>query len=326
MAHEVENMFSVNETPWHNLGRVLHAAPSTADAIRMAGLDWTVNMRPLMTSDATPVDAARAVVRSSDGRVLGVVGSDYHPLQNAEAFSFFDPFIASGEATLETAGSLREGSRVWILAKLSRDPSVIVKGDEVLKFILLANSHDGTMAIRVGFTPIRVVCANTLALADSHKASKLLKIKHHKGAATTLEAVRDVMNTANACFEATADQYRFLASRRIVDSDLAKYVKAVFRAAPPPSTGLVLHNGGATPQEKPSRVLDTVKRLLETGRGAQLPGVKGTLWGAYNAVTEYVAYERGSKDDVRVDHTWFGTGAQINDRALKMAMAMANAG
>jgi hypothetical protein len=133
------------------------------------------------------------------------------------------------------------------------------------------------------------------------------------------------MNTANAAFEASADQYRFLASRQIVESDLRRYVKSVFSAPQAPSTGLVLHNGGAATQDKKSRVFDDVQRLFLVGRGNQLPGVRGTFWGALNAVTEYVSHERGNDQGTRLDHQWFGTGAAINARALQQAMVMARA-
>lgn len=326
MSHEVESMFSVSDAPpWHGLGTVLNAAPTTGEAIKFAGLDWTVSARALMTADGAPCDMAQAMVRSTDGRVLGVTGAAYTPFQNVDAFSWFDPFLHAGEATLETAGSLRGGSRVFILARLARDPSVIVPGDEVQKFILLSNAHDGKMAVRVGFTPIRVVCANTLALAHNASASKLIRVSHTSGMTATLDAIRDVMNTANAAFEATAEQYRFLASRQIVESDLRRYVKSVFSAKAEPSTGLVLHNGGAAPEEKKSRVFDDVQRLFLVGRGNQLPGVRGTYWAAYNAVTEYVAHERGTDQATRVDHTWFGTGAALNARALSQGLAMASA-
>ncbi len=326
MAHEIESMFSVNEVPWHGLGTVLDRPPTVAEAMRAAGLDWTVALRGVRTEDGVEVPGARATVRESDGRVLGCVGTAYTPLQNAEAFDFFDPFVAAGEATLETAGSLREGSRIWVLAKLARDPSVIVPGDEVNKFILLANAHDGSLTVRVGFVPIRVVCANTLALAEAHRASKLLRVRHQKNVVASLAQIHDVINTANASFEATAEQYRYLAATDIVEDDLKRYVKTVFA---PRSTAMIVAPSVIEGEllddedESKSRVYDSVKRLFETGRGAQLPGVRGTLWAAYNAVTEYIGYERGQSQDTRVDSMWFRGGAKLNARALESALAMA---
>jgi phage/plasmid-like protein (TIGR03299 family) len=166
MAHAVEQMMFVGATPWHGLGNQLDEAPTISEAITAAGLDWEVGLKDLFTGEGTPVPA-RATYRKTDNSILGVVGPRYTPLQNSDAFDWFQPFLDANECQLHTAGSLHSGQKVWVLAQLNRDNSEIVKGDEVSKFILLSNSHDGTTAIRVGYTPIRVVCANTMAMAHS---------------------------------------------------------------------------------------------------------------------------------------------------------------
>lgn len=330
MAHEIETMFSVRELPWHGLGTVLESAPSVADAIRAAGLDWDVELRPVVTVDGAAVPGTFASVRTSDGRVLGCVGSSYAPLQNREAFAFFDPFLAAGEATLETAGSLREGSRIWILARLARDPSVIAGDDEVRKYILLANGHDGSLCVQVGFVPIRVVCANTLALAQRSKASRLLRVRHQKNVAATLTALHDVMNTANAEFEATAEQFRWLASRGVDEDDLRRYVRTVFSRGALPSAGEAAPEvvdaeiALDEPAERGGRLFDSVRRLFESGRGNDRPAVRGTWWAAYNAVTEYLAHERGGDRDTRINSLWFAGGSRLNERALKAALVLAS--
>lgn len=313
MAHEIESMFFTGKTPWHGLGVPLPEAPTAEAAIRAAGLDWRVLTKPCTTVDGVPVPA-QATIRESDGRVLGVVGPSYVPLQNHEAFAFFDPFLEAGEATLETAGSLRDGQRIWVLAKLKRDPVVIVPqaDDAVLRYVLLSNSHDGTLAVRVGYCPIRVVCANTMAMAHEHNASRLLRVKHRKGVKDTLDDIREAMNLASAEFEATADQLRRLAATPILAEDLRKYVKRVFDL---PDTGPGADASGA-------RLLARVVPLVEEGRGNDLPGVRGTLWAAYNGVTEYLAYERGRDAGVRLDSLWFGAAQRLNQRALSVALEM----
>ncbi len=322
MAHEIESMFFVHETPWHRLGTRLEAPPTTREAIVAAGLDWEIGLKPLVTADGEAV-THRATYRKSDGAILGIVGPAWVPLQNTEAFAFFDPFLGAGEATLETAGSLREGKRVWVLAKMNRAPSVIVpKADDVVeKFILLSNSHDGSLAVRVGFTPVRVVCANTLSMAFDDKASKLIRVRHQKNMVSTLAAVRDVMNVANTAFEATAEQYRRLARTDIVAADLSRYVQLVFQ---PNKARVIIErpaNDSGEESDK-SRMHDTIAQLFESGRGNTLPGVRGTLWAAYNAVTEYVSHERGRSDETRLN-ALFNDGAQLNQRALDVALAMA---
>lgn len=317
MAHEVEQMMYVGQTPWHRLGKRFVEAPSLEDAIVAAGLDWKVTTEPVL-SQSGEVLPALATRRSSDGRILGVVGPTYNPLQNSEAFDFFRPFLESGEAAIETAGSLRMGQRVFVLAKLKLDPMEVVKNDAVQKYVLLSNSHDGTLAVRVGFTPIRVVCANTMALAHDSKASKLIRVRHTKNVLDNLDQIRSVMNLANAEFEATAEQYRLLASKEIKQADLEKYVKLVFN-----TNKKLAEAEGNIDSLNNRRLINGVQPLFEKGRGNDMPGVKGTLWAAYNAVSEYLQYERGSDDQARLDQMWFGQGAQLNKRALDVGVMMA---
>ena len=142
MSHEVEKMVFAGATPWHGLGTEIDDATTFWDAFKMAGLDWEVQTEPLFRGDGSEVKA-QASVRQSDNRVLGVVGPRWTPLQNRDAFEVFEPLVDSGDLKLHTAGSLREGERVWVLCQLNLDNSEIVKGDEVSKFALLSNGHDG---------------------------------------------------------------------------------------------------------------------------------------------------------------------------------------
>lgn len=326
MAHQVENMFSVRETPWHGLGTVLTDSPDNAhDAAVQGGLAWSVNLRPLFLSDGRQVDS-QAVVRSSDSSILGVVGARWTPLQNADAFAWFDPFTKSGQASYTTAGSLCGGRRVWILAELNRRPVEIVSGDAVRKFLLLSNSHDGSLAVSVGFTPIRVVCANTLAMAHGDKASQLIRLRHTRGLAPALDEVRDVINAADACFEATAEQYRTLARRNVANrSDLRDYVQRVLELSNETKTvrsADLAARGGLT--AKSADIMAAVLANFDgDGHGANLPGVRGTWWSAYNAVTEYLSYTRGRTADSRLDSLWYGDSAKTNARALELALGMA---
>jgi len=314
MAHEIENMFYMNETPWHRLGTRVIEIPTADEAIVAAGLNWKVETKPLYMADGTQVPN-KAVVRDSDNSVLGVVGANYQPLQNKDAFNFFNPFVESGLATFETAGSLRQGKRVWILAKINKDPMTIVSNDIVEKYVLLAHGHDGLMSVRVGFTPIRVVCANTLAMSVNNEGSSLLRVKHTKNLQDNLDKVAQIMNLANQKFEATAEQYRFLASREFNAKDLEKYVKLVF-------VGPKYEQMEAEGKNPARDVLPKVIQLFENGRGNSMLGVRGTVWAAYNAVNEYLGYERGADEQARLDKMWFGDSANLNKKALDVALAM----
>lgn len=322
MSHELEiingeaQMFYRGEAPWHKLGRFIEPDETltSEQAIVAAGLDWTVDTKPLFLADGTQAPS-NATVRSDNGNILGVVGKNYTPLQNKNAFTFFDEFINSGQASFETAGSLKDGKKIWALAKINKDPLVIAGDDIVDKYILLSNSHDGTTAVRAGFTPIRVVCANTMAMAHQKGTSQLIRIKHGKNVADNLERVAEIMNVANQQFEATAEQYRFLASRNINSTDLETFIKLVF-------TGpkyVELESQGLTVNK---RIIENVIPLFEKGRGNDMTEIKGTAWAAYNAVNEYLQYERGSDDDSRLNSMWFGDGANLNQRALDVITKM----
>jgi phage/plasmid-like protein (TIGR03299 family) len=314
MPAEVETMAFAGATPWHGLGTPL-ADNDLYDWQRTcekAGLDWDVELVALQTADTHAKVDHRAVRRTSDSRVLGVVGPRYAPLQNNDAFAWFQPFLDAREAALHTAGSLRQGSRVWVLAKLNRDPLVIAEGDEVEKYLLLSHGHDGSLAVRVGFTPVRVVCANTLAMAHGSDASRLIRVKHTKEIHGNLANIREVMDLANQEFEATAEQFKLLARRSINQADLRRYVKRVLGV-----------QEDQEPSTRMSKIMEEIIALAESGRGNNLPAVRGTYWSAYNGVTEWLSYERGRSPGSRLNSLWFGGSATMNRQALDTALAMA---
>jgi phage/plasmid-like protein (TIGR03299 family) len=311
MAHQVESMMFRGQAPWHGLGRYLQNPPTVEEGIAAAGLDWRVSLETLALTDGRDVDH-KAIVRETDRSILGVVGPQYRPLQNADAFNWFQPFLDSGEVELHTAGSLQAGRKVWVLAKFNRPAMEIAEGDHVKKYLLLSNSHDGSQAVRVGFTPVRVVCANTLSLAHRDNTSQLLRCRHTAGVKVTLDMIRQTVNIANECFEATAEQYRQLARRKINRADLRKYIRKVFDLGEDEKVST-----------RQANILATVERYFDSGRGTELPAVKGTVWAAYNAVNEYLAYERGRSADSRLDSLWFGQAAAIDRQALQIATEFA---
>lgn len=314
MPAAVENMMFVGETPWHGLGNKVDDGINVNDAIVAAGLDWEVGLKDLQTVDGVPV-SHRATYRKSDGSILGVVGPRYTPLQNRDAFDWFQPFLDANECAIHTAGSLHYGQKVWVLAQLNRDNSEIVSGDEVCKFILLSNSHDGTTAIRVGYTPIRVVCVNTLAFAHNNTNSKLIRIRHTRSSQKNLENVRDIMDNINAEFEATAEQYRFLAGKNFNQKDINKYVKVVLGIDKTPDEDI---------KTRTRNIMDEIMTRIE-GPKQSATNVRGTWWAAYNGFNEYLNYAKGRTTDNRLDSLWFGVNANDNMKALNTALEFANA-
>jgi phage/plasmid-like protein (TIGR03299 family) len=311
MAHEIENMMYVGKKPWHSLGTAFVEPPTLDEAIVAAGLNWTVTTEPVYSAAGEQLPA-QLTRRSSDSSILGVVGPNYVPLQNVEAFDFFRPFIdGAGGVTIETAGSLRQGKRVFILCKINNDPMVIKGNDTVEQYLLLSNSHDGTLAVRAGFTPIRVVCNNTLSMAMNNNASKLIRVRHTKNIVANLDLVRQTMDLANKQFIATAEQYRLLANREINTEDLKKYVSQVFNSK------VIDSSEGSS-----GRVYNQIVPLFEKGRGNDMKEIRGTLWAAYNAITEYIQYERGNNSEIRLDQAWFGQGSVLNKKALDVGLTM----
>ena len=311
MAHLVESMMYVGKTPWHGLGTQIPEDKklSVKEAIVAAKLDWQVELRHLFTENQKGIKSGiidhYAVCRTSDNAFLGIVGTDYVPLQNEEALEWFQPFLDDDEATLETAGSLKGGRQVWVLAKIRDGNKDVGKQDPVAHYILLSNAHEGSVAVRVGFTPIRVVCNNTLTLAHDSKASKLLRVRHTSNLHENLELVRDIMNVARNEFNATVSQYRHLQKRGIDASGLERYVRVVFS---------VPDNGG-------KELIPNIIYLFENGRGSKEAG--RTYWGAYNAVTEYLNYFRGKTQDNTLSSLWFGESNHVNKKALHVALKMA---
>ena len=333
MSHEVESMFSVGVRPWHMLGHVLKAAPSCAEALTLAGLNWRVELRPLRTDIVdggidVEVPSHRAVVRMDTGAVLGVVGEDFRPFQNADAFAFFEPLVSEGLLALDTAGSLRQGRRVWIMGKLAGvDPAEIVAGDVVEPFVLLCHGHEGSLALRVGFDPVRVVCQNTLNMALD-AGDGLFCLRHTAGLASGLESIREALANQIRIFRGSVESWQVLAAKRCTGDDFERYALRVFGRTTGEGDGEVRKTGPGA--EAGSRLLEVVRPLFESGAGNDAPGVRGTWWAAYNARTEWLTHLRGSQQgdafdraERRFDSLHFGDARKIGLRSLMLALEAA---
>lgn len=323
MAHEFESGFFVKQGAWHRLGTVLGDAPTTADAIIAAGLDWEVIERPVSVNYATndgmishvTVPDYKALVRSTDSKVLSVVGSGYQPLQNKDAFSWFDPFVSSGKVKLETAGALRGGRRVWVLARIVDVVGEVVKNDPILPFLLLSNGHDGQNAIRVGLTATRVVCMNTLGMAERSMESgkePFVKIHHHKGMKSALELVQNSVSLATRTFEIQMDMFRRMRKTPLPMEGFRKYIVDVFKV-----DESLLKTGN-------SRIVQNLSDIYCDSRVPGQAGIEGTVYGAFNAVTYFLDHKRGRTSETRLDSTWFGMGKTIRDRAVSLANQLIN--
>lgn len=323
MPHElyIENgrasMFYVGQEPWHGLGTKLDGPATSAEAIRAAKLAWEVVKKPLCAVEdgiSLPLSRRFAVVRHDlwgkpECRVLGIVGENYTPLQNREAFEFLDPIVGKGEAIYHTAGALRQGERVWILAKLPSDIRVI--GDDIAeKYLLLSNSHDGESSVQIKFTPIRVVCQNTLTMAL--RQGPTVRVAHQKDVRQRLREAEKLLGLIHRRFDEIGQIFQAMTRYPINSDQLGEYLKLVF---PTPSD----------PDDEPAfrRVREDRLRaqyFFANGSGNQAKGVSGTLWAAYNGVTEYIDHHLTRQTpDRRLDSIWFGGGYMIKARAFRVA-------
>ena len=332
MSHEVERMFSVTETPWHGLGAILPSHPDI-DKVRELAFPWEVEMKQLYIRDEVGLADAwlarrtgadyksikhHAAVRKDNGYVLGVHGPNWTPLQNGDLLEKFRPLYDQGKIVFETAGTLNKGKKVWVLAQIVGDPGEVVKGDPVFKYLLLANGHDGSLAATVGFTPIRVVCANTLAWAVENADGRLLRVIHTPLVSDTVSKLFETINVANQQFEAGMEIWQALAKRSIVETDFHAYVKLVF--------GKSRHRNkeeARVDEIRVENIWEQIQPLMEKGHGTDIPGVKGTYWGAYNAINQYLNYDVGRSQGTRLGSLWLGSGAKRNRIALDKAKELA---
>jgi phage/plasmid-like protein (TIGR03299 family) len=321
MPANIESMAFSGQVPWHRLGTRLDNPATAREAITAAGLAWEVQKQPLYTGPERNVRVIdRYVVcrtdrlEQSDGGQLGVVGSDYEPLQNHEAFSFLDPVVGENAANYHTMGSLRGGRQIWLLAKLPGEIRVTSQ-DVTEKYILLSNSHDGTSAVRIGLTPIRVVCQNTLNLALRGMGG--VTIRHHAEVASRVKEAHRLIGIVNKAYDTVGLTMQGMVKIPMTGEKPYEYFRAVL----------------PLPEEKEDIVHDRVKEkqkrlaeLFETGIGNSLPEVRGSLWAAYNAVTQWVdreSYTARNKEPLK--SIWFGEGAGIKQRAFDNAKELISA-
>ena len=223
MPANVETMMYVREKPWHGLGTMVAEAPTSPDAQRLAGLDWNVRQEEVRDLRGKAIPGYRANVRESDESVLGIVGERYKVVQNADAFRFTDELIG-GDVRYETAGSLREGRQIWLLAKM---PAEKLAGDEVEPYLCFTNSHDGGGAVRVCMTPVRVVCNNTLNLA-LQTATRAWAMRHTESVEAKLNEARNCLLHARKYMDGLSEYADAAARKKISDGDLRDILKEMF--------------------------------------------------------------------------------------------------
>lgn len=337
MAHNINfnsetgrySFFSVKEKAWHGLGQIVEQYPTSEEAIKFAGLDYEVVKSPLFTKGSGIIQTADSIeigsnelevpnyfanIRTDNNAVLGVVGKDYHIVQNREAFNFFDAIVGGSQGILyETAGVLGQGERIFITAKLP-DYIRVGNGDDVTeKYIFLTTSHDGSGSITAAFTPIRIVCQNTLN-ASLRSMSNVVRIKHTSGAKQHLENAHKVMGLADTLSNQLEGIFNQWAKVKVTDQAVKKLIQL---ALCPNRETLDLLKKGA--EDEVSIVFKNVVQdafaYAMTSDTQQMDTTKGTLFGAYNAVTGYYQNVRNYKDDeAKLQSIVMGGTAQIKSQ------------
>ncbi len=310
MAANVETMFFTGRTaPWHGLGTMVENAPTSEDALILAGLDWKVVQKNLVTEDGFSVPGFKANVRDLDNRTLGVVTDRYKVVQNDEAFSFTDSLLGEG-VTYETAGSLQEGRRTWILAKLPQ--RYIISGDELTPYLVFMNSHDGTGAIKAAMTPIRVVCQNTLNLALA-TAKRSWSTNHVGDIRGKLQDARDTLLYAERYMAELGKAIDVLNRQKLSDKQVYEYIDQLFP----------LMDNATEQQKKNLRRMkeDVAKRYFET---PDLQHVGKNAYRFVNAVSDFATHAKPLRERSNYRETLFGRtvdGNALIDKAYSLAAA-----
>lgn len=315
MAHELEmvngqaQMAYVGEVPWHGLGVEVPEDTSAMDMMTLAGLDWRVEeVESFVEFDGRKIPTGmKALVRDIDGKVLTQTGQNWNPVQNHEAFEFFHDFVEAGDMKMHTAGSLKGGQIVWALAKV-QDSFELFNGDKVDSYLLFSNPHQYGKTIEVRFTPIRVVCNNTLTASLNMDAKHQVRLNHRR--AFDAESVKTMLGVAHTKMEKYRNMAEFLGSKRYTNTKLDEYLTEIFGI----KTGT---KGDLT------RTGENVRELINTQPGAEY--AEGSWWQAFNAVTYFTDHVAGRSADTRLQSAWFGFNQKKKVDALNLAVEYAEA-
>lgn len=309
MAAEVETMFYTRETPWHGLGTRVVEAPSSKDALYLSGLDWNVEQEPIYTETGNWIRGFKANIRDTDQKVLGVVTDRYRVIQNEEAFAFTDELLGEG-IRYETAGSLQGGRKVWLLAHLPQE--YIIADERISPYLLFSNTHDGSGAIRVAVTPIRVVCNNTLNLA-LNTAKRSWSTIHTGDIRSKLEEAKNTLFMANAYMDELGREFENLRRKRLTEKQVMEYI------------GLLVpldENGTSQQQRNVIRLQNDMKM-----RYFDAPDLQDVGYNAYrfiNAVSDFATHAEPLRKTANYKEQVFARTVEGNpliDKAYKMMCA-----
>jgi len=317
--HELEikndkaSMFYVGEKPWHGLGVKLDNPATAEQALKYAKLDFGVDITPAKFNIGRKqliVPDKYVTYRTDTNAGLGVVGKGYKPLQNTDAFKFFDTLVGEGEAIYETAGVLFDGRRVWIAAKLPN--SITLKGDDIIdQYCILSNSHDGSSSVSAFMSPIRVVCNNTLSAALSSTKNKV-NVRHTTNVAKNVEMAHELLGLQNVTTKALQEAYDVLQNKQINKKFIEEFMEKLY---PRKEETKGVTNG--------DRIKEAITEAFETSPGSNLRSSKGTAFGLYNGVTYYSNHAKVySGANQRLNSIWYGGTSLVDEKAMNILLDM----
>ncbi len=319
MSHEIEiingmaQMAYTGAVPWHGLGKEVPADLTPEQMLEAAGLNWEVQKFPTFAildendPDSVIETGQSALIRTKDKKLLDVVSDDWNPVQNAEAFDFFNEFVMAGDMEMHTAGSLKGGQIVWGLAKI-KDSFELFKGDQIDSYLLFSNFHKYGFSTDVRFTPIRVVCNNTLTLSLSTKVERMAKISHRKQFVAS--DVKDMLGIATDKLQKYKEMAQFLGSKKAKTESIVEYFERIFPLA------------NAT-EGKRSKNANIALGIIDTQPGSEY--AQGSWWQPFNAVTFMTDHVLGRTADTRMQSAWYGYNKGLKTKALELAVEMAEA-
>ena len=308
----METMAYAGETPWHGLGVQVENDLSVEEMVAAAGIDWTVSKHPTFyrVGDNEIETGKFALIRDTDNKFLSNVSDGWEPCQNVDAFSIFEEFVERSELEMHTAGSLKDGRVVWGLAKM-KEQFALFNDDVTEQYLLLVNPHTFGNGIHVRSTPIRVVCNNTLSFALG-KASEVQSTQNHR-TVFDAERMKEAIGIAQDKLKKYEEMAIFLSSKRYNDQSFRNFLQQIF-----PN-----HTMKEDKKEDLSRNAQRAYDVVEEQPGAEFG--KGTWWQAFNSVSYLTDHELGRNQDTRLQSAWFGVNKDRKNRALELAVEMAEA-
>lgn len=343
MAHNINRnaltgqdaFFSVKQKAWHGLGQIVQDYPTAEEAIKFAGLNYDVVKRPLFTYNNENADQQTApdgiqipeieienyfaTVRTDTNQVLGVVGSKYEIIQNREAFTFFDELVKDSGSGIqyETAGALGNGERIFITAKM---PNVIKVGrkDVIEEYIFLTKSHDGSSAIMAAFTPVRIVCNNTLNAALKTN-SNAVYIKHTASAGDKLKEAARIMKMTNDLSEQLEATFNRWSKVRLTDTEIQKLIRLAMSPNKEVATAIIEDKKDYEFSKQFEDVTGQIFEYSQTHESQLMETTAGTLFGAYNSISGYYQNVKTfESDNTKMSSIFFGTAGERSAKAFEI--------